>query len=124
MTRIKHRTSNKPNTSLILSMLRLLSSTAQGCKVCLKIIALFVGIHCIAHAEHSRMSTNVPGFQSLFRLFHHFVLAKLVTISKRINLVSHLRFVGPTLIDEWFEVLPLIAGCLSPLPGGRFRRDT
>ena len=44
---------------LTLPMLRLLSSKAQG--------RGHVGIHWIALVEHSRMSTHVPGFQSIFR---------------------------------------------------------
>ena len=44
----------------------------------------FVGIHWIALAEHSQMTTHVPGFQSYFKFLHHFVLAKLATNSIRV----------------------------------------
>ena len=35
------------------------------------------------------MSTNVPGFQSFFRVLHHFVLAKLATSNLRVNAHSN-----------------------------------
>ena len=44
-----------------------------------------VGIHWIALAEYSLMSTHVSGFQSFFRLLHHFVLATLATRGIRVN---------------------------------------
>ena len=44
-----------------------------------------VGIHWIALAEHSQVSTHVPGFQSFFSFLYHFVLAKLTTSSMRVN---------------------------------------
>ena len=63
-----------------LPMLRLLSFKAQGCKDLWKPSkSCHVGIHWIALAENSQMSTNMPGFQSFFRFFRHFVLAKLAT---------------------------------------------
>ena len=34
------------------------------------------------------MSTHMPGFQSFFRVFDHFVLAKLATSSIRVNFRS------------------------------------
>ena len=47
------------------------------------------GIHCITLVEYSQMITHVPGFQSLFRFLHHFVLAKLATSSSiRVKLVA------------------------------------
>ena len=46
-----------------------------------------VGIHWIALAEYSHMSTHVPVFQSFFRVFlHQFILAKLATSSLRVHL--------------------------------------
>ena len=71
---------------LTLSMLRLLSSKAQGrndfwktSKPC------HVGIHWIALAEYSQMSNHVPGFQSFSGFLHHFVLSKLATTSIKVN---------------------------------------
>ena len=50
---------------LNLQMLRLLSSKAQGCKDFWKPSKpCFVGIHWIALAEYSQMSTNMPGIKS------------------------------------------------------------
>ena len=60
-----------------LPMLRLLLSKAQGCndfwkpsKPC------HIGIHWVAPAEYSQMSTHVPGCQSFFSFLHSFVMAK------------------------------------------------
>ena len=45
-----------------------------------------VGIHWIALAEYSQMSTHLPGFQLFFVFFvHGFVLAKLATIDIRVK---------------------------------------
>ena len=45
-----------------------------------------VGIHWIALAEFSQVSTHMPGLQLFFPGFlHHFVLAKLATSNKRVN---------------------------------------
>ena len=65
-------------TRLTLPMRGLLLSKVQGCKdfhrpskpCC-------VGIHWIALAECSRVSTHVPGFQSFFRFLHHSVMYKI-----------------------------------------------
>ena len=55
---------------LTLPMLKLLSSKTKGRKDFGKPSKPFdVGIHCIALAEYSQMSTHVPGFQSFFILF-------------------------------------------------------
>ena len=55
---------------LTLPMLRLLSSKAQGCKDFQKPSKhCHVGIHWIALAEYSQMSTHVPRFQSFFQVF-------------------------------------------------------
>ena len=63
---------------LILLTLRLLPPKAQGCKDIWKISKLcHVGINWIAFAEYFRKSTNMPGFQLIFHVLHHFVLAKL-----------------------------------------------
>ena len=52
-----------------------------------------VGIHRIAFAEYSQMSTYVPGFQSIFRVFlHPFVLAKLA-ISIRLSMKHSKEFI-------------------------------
>ena len=59
-------------------MLRLFSSKAPGCKDLWKPLKpCHVGIHWIALAEHSQMSTHLPGFRPFFRFLPHFVLAKL-----------------------------------------------
>ena len=62
-----------------LTMLKLLSSKTQGHKDFWKQSkACHVGIHWIALAEYSPVSTHMPWFQSFFKFFlHHFVLAKL-----------------------------------------------
>ena len=64
----------------------LCSNPACG-KVTSEFYDCHVGIHWIALAEHSQMSTHVPGFQSfLFLAFlHHFVLAKLANSSIRVK---------------------------------------
>ena len=62
---------------LTLPMPRLLSSKAQGRKVLGKLSKPYhVGIHLIALAEHSQMSTHVPGFQSFFRFFASFCIGQ------------------------------------------------
>ena len=59
-------------------MLRLLSSKAQGCKNFRKTSKpCHVGIHWIALAEYSQMSTYVPGFQSFFRFFASFCIGQI-----------------------------------------------
>ena len=40
-----------------------------------------VGIYWIALAEKTEMSNHVPRLQSFLRILHHFVLAKLATVS-------------------------------------------
>ena len=55
---------------LTLSMLRLLSFKAQESKYLGKLSKpCHVGIHWIALAEYSQMSTHVPGFQPFFKVF-------------------------------------------------------
>ena len=68
-------------------MLRLISSKAQRHKDFWKPSKpCHVGIHWIALAVCSQMSTHVPGFQSLFSVFlQHFVLAKWATSSIRVE---------------------------------------
>ena len=44
-----------------------------------------VGIHWIALAEYSQMSTHTPGFQWFFIFLHHFVLDKLALSSLRVK---------------------------------------
>ena len=64
---------------LTLSMLKLLSTKANGCKDFQNISKhCQVDIHWIALTEYSQMSTHVPRIQSFSRLFASFVLAKLV----------------------------------------------
>ena len=56
---------------------------------------MLVFIAWIALAEYSQMSTHMPGFQVFFRFLHHFVLAKEVTSSIRVNIFypnRHLPF--------------------------------
>ena len=63
--------------NLTFPMLRLLSSKPQGGKEFLKSSKpCHVGIHWIALAEYSQMSTHVPGFQLFFHFLHPYVLAK------------------------------------------------
>ena len=72
---------------LTLPVLRLLSSKAQGCKDFWKQSKpCHVGNHGKRFAEHSHMSTHVPGLQSFSGFLHHFVLAKLATTSIRVKL--------------------------------------
>ena len=79
-------------------MLRLLSSKARGCKVFrTPSKPCHVGTHWIALAEHSQMSTHVPGFQSPFRFLHHFVLAKLATSFIRVKDLINQAPCSPTL---------------------------
>ena len=64
----------------------LLSSKAQGCKDFWKPSkSCHVGIHWIALAEYSQMSTYLPGFPVIFQLFVSFWVAKLDTSSIRVN---------------------------------------
>ena len=59
-------------------MLRLLLSKAQGCKVFLKPFKpCHVGIHWIALAEHSQMSTHVPGLHTFFRFSTSFFIGQI-----------------------------------------------
>ena len=67
---------------LTLLMLMLLSSKAQGCKDFWKLCKTYhVGIHWIALAEFSQMSTHVPGFRSFYRFFASFCIGKSATSS-------------------------------------------
>ena len=71
---------------LTLPMLRLLSSKAQGRKDFWKPLKpCHVGIHWIALAEYSQMSTHLPGFIDFSGFLHYFVLAILDTSSIRVN---------------------------------------
>ena len=63
---------------LTLPMLRLLSSKAQGWKDFRKPSKPFhIGIHWIALAEYSPMSTHLSGFQSCFRFFASICICKI-----------------------------------------------
>ena len=63
-------------------MLKRLSSKAQGCKIFENHLnPVMFGIHWIALAEYSQMSTHLPEFQPLSGVLHHFVLAKLPSSS-------------------------------------------
>ena len=68
---------------LTLPMHRLFSSKAQGYKAFRKPSRpCRIGIHWIALARYSQMSTHVPGFSVISLGFlHHFGLAKLATSS-------------------------------------------
>ena len=46
---------------------------------------LHLGIHWIALAEYSQMSTHMPGFRSFSGFLSNFVLARLATSSIRVN---------------------------------------
>ena len=71
---------------ITLTMLRLLSSKPQGRKDFLTPLKpCHVGIHWIALAEYSQMSTYMPGFQSFFSFLHHFELAKVANSSIRVK---------------------------------------
>ena len=72
--------------ALTLLMLRLLLSKAQERKhICKPFKPYHVGIHWIALAEYSHMSTHLLVFQSFFRFLHNFDLAKLATSSLRVK---------------------------------------
>ena len=68
-------------------MLRLLSYKAKGCKDFWKpSTPCHVGIHWIALAEYSLMSTHLPGIQLFFKGFLHFlVFTKLANSSIRVK---------------------------------------
>ena len=67
-------------------MLRLLSAKAQERKDFWKPFKpCHFGIHWIALAENSKMSTICQGFNHFAGFLHHFVLAKLATSSIRIK---------------------------------------
>ena len=71
---------------ITLPMLRPLLSKPQGHKYFWKSSKpCHVGIHLKALAGCSLMSTYMPGFQSFFRFFASFVLAKLATSSIRVK---------------------------------------
>ena len=72
---------------LTLPMLRLFLSKAQEHIDLLKPSKpCHVGIHWIALAENSYMSTHLPGFWSFFKFLHHFVLTNFATSSIRVDL--------------------------------------
>ena len=76
-------------SDLTLPMLKLLSSEVQGCKDISKSSKPYhVGIHWIALAEFSQISTNVPGFLSFSGFFKHFLMAKLAVSSLWVNRVA------------------------------------
>ena len=65
-------------TSLTLPMLGQISSDSQGRKDFLKPYKpCHVGIHQKAPTKNSQMSTHVPGFQSLFRIFASFCIGQI-----------------------------------------------
>ena len=65
-----------------------------------------VGIHWKALAEHSQMSTYMPGFRSFSGFLHHFVLTKLATIR-----IRFMKFPSPWFINHpcWNEYEPNIS---------------
>ena len=95
--------------SLTLTMLRLLSSKAQGrkdlwdpSKPC------HVGIHWKALPQYSQMNTHLPGFRWFFRGLHHFVLTKLVDGSIRVKISLKWRWnvykVEISIYYEWYKL--------------------
>ena len=58
-----------------------------------------VGIHWIALAEYSQMSTRVPGFQSFSWFLRHFVLAKLDSSSISVKDTNLMK----TILDVYTE---------------------
>ena len=77
----RQRSLTKPRereNTLTHSMLRLLSSNAQGSLDFWKPPKPYhVGIHGIALTEYCQINTHVPGFQTFFTLLQYFVLGKL-----------------------------------------------
>ena len=53
------------------------------------------GIHWIAFAEYSQMSTNFPGLRSFFNVLRHFLSAKLTTSSIMVNSLLYSRYDVP-----------------------------
>ena len=87
-----------------LPILRLLSSKAQGRKDFWKPSKhCYVGIHWIALTEYSQMSTNMPGFQSLFSFLEIILYGPnlIATSSKRVNKV--LKLTASTLFDVFLH---------------------
>ena len=67
---------------LTLAMRKLLSAKAKGCKDLQKPSkSCHIGIHWIALAEYSQMSTHLPGLSDFSGFLYYFVLAKLATAS-------------------------------------------
>ena len=72
-------------------MLRLILSKAQGCEDLWKAFKpCHVGIHWIALAQYSQMSTHMPGFQSLFSFFASFCIGQISHHQAAVN-VQELR---------------------------------
>ena len=66
------------NVHCYLTLPRLLSSKAQGCKdFCKTSKPCHAGIHSKALAEYSQINTHVPGFQSFFRFFASFCIGQI-----------------------------------------------
>ena len=99
-----------------LPILGLLLAKAQGCKVLWKPFKpCHIGIHWIALPEFS----HVPGFQSFFRGFHHFVLAKSVTSSiSRVNTLSQRQGMNPPLPLSYSS--PLFPFSPLPIPSSQY----
>ena len=71
---------------LTLPMLRLLSSKAQERKDFGKPSEpCHVGTHWKALAEHSHMSTHLPGFQSFYRFFASFCICQISHQHNKVN---------------------------------------
>ena len=78
MPTILHDRCHEMNRKLTLPMLRLLSFKAQGYKYFWKPTKPFhVGIHWIALAECSQMSTHLPGFQVVISFFVSFCICQI-----------------------------------------------
>ena len=84
-------------------MLRLLLSKAHRCKDFRKPSKpCHVGMHWIALAEYSRMSTHLLGFQSFAGFLHHFEKAKLATSSIRVK-AGRVLFSFLSLLTRWYR---------------------
>ena len=120
---------------LTLLLLRLLLPKPQGCSYFWKSSKpCHVGIRWIALAEFSHMSTHVPGFPSVFRFLHCFVLAKLAISSTRValsnlmkaldlHLISHVKHPSPiflvsfaSFIYKMIRVREWVKQCEPTLP--------
>ena len=97
-TRITNPSSAKTIFSKSKTMQRFFWTPSKPCHV---------GIHWIAIAEYSQMSTHMPWFQSFFKGFlHHFILAKFATSSIRANIALPCLYVWPWASGVWTTPCP------------------